>query len=97
MLTIRECLENNHTESPVHVVIAERQTAGKGRRNRPWVSLNGNIHLSIAFPCKGLCPGETMMDASVLIRRVLGRFSLISLQLVMKKTETASINTQYVA
>jgi BirA family biotin operon repressor/biotin-[acetyl-CoA-carboxylase] ligase len=35
--------------SPVWVT-ATRQTAGRGRRGRPWVSKGGNLYASFAFP-----------------------------------------------
>jgi len=31
-------------------VVAERQTGGRGRRGRPWVSEPGNLYASFAFP-----------------------------------------------
>ena len=34
----------------VLVLAAARQTAGAGRLGRPWMSLEGNLHLSIALP-----------------------------------------------
>lgn len=33
-------------------VVAERQTAGRGRSGRVWVSDRGNLHASLAFVCQ---------------------------------------------
>ncbi|MEM7694364.1 MAG: biotin--[acetyl-CoA-carboxylase] ligase [Pseudomonadota bacterium] len=37
-------------------VTAERQTAGRGRRGRPWVSDRGNLYASHAFSCTWPAP-----------------------------------------
>lgn len=35
------------------LVVAGRQTKGRGRRGRPWISAPGNLHLSLIFRPKG--------------------------------------------
>lgn len=35
------------------LVMAERQTKGRGRRGRPWISAPGNFHLSLIFRPQG--------------------------------------------
>ena len=41
------------------VIVAERQTGGRGRLGREWISLSGNLHLSILLR-------ETACDTAVI-------------------------------
>jgi BirA family biotin operon repressor/biotin-[acetyl-CoA-carboxylase] ligase len=55
------------------VVIAERQTKGRGRLGRTWVSAGGNIHMSIVLRPSMASAGGTLltMIASVACARAL--------------------------
>lgn len=53
-------------------VVADRQTAGRGRAGRAWVSKSGNLHASYAFACEpplrvagelSLVAGVALIDA----------------------------------
>ena len=53
------------------VVMAERQTAGRGRFGRNWVSGSENIHLSVLFrPALEVLPELTMISAVAVVRAI---------------------------
>ena len=53
------------------VVMAERQTAGRGRFGRNWVSGSENIHLSVLFrPALEVLPELTMISAVAVARSI---------------------------
>jgi len=61
------------TGTPPFWITAERQTGGKGRRGRQWVSEPGNLFASLAYPVAGL-PSETgrlPLVAAVAVREAL--------------------------
>lgn len=55
--------------SPYHVVIADKQTQGKGRNGRTWISDNGNLFMSVVLPipqelsCYSLLAGLSVAQA----------------------------------
>ncbi|MEQ9811390.1 MAG: biotin--[acetyl-CoA-carboxylase] ligase [Azospirillaceae bacterium] len=61
------------------VLIARRQTAGRGRRGRPWVSEDGNLHLSLLVqPARPLAEWGSLalvcgLAATTALRRLAGR------------------------
>jgi len=44
-------------EAPGLIVLAEEQTAGRGRAGRPWVSQRGNLFCSVLLPAAAVPPG----------------------------------------
>ncbi len=53
------------------VVIADIQTAGRGRLGRNWESNKGGIYMSVVLPAKGTAPVITLICA-IAVRRALG-------------------------
>ncbi len=50
---LKQCSSTNEEAKkwpPYHAVIAETQTAGKGRNGRKWESFSGNLFLSLTLP-----------------------------------------------
>lgn len=68
---------------PKTAVLAEEQTGGKGRNGKNWVSIRGNIHLSVYWPFQ--CTLDKLYGLSlvvgVAIARVLKANGLIEVQL----------------
>ena len=53
------------------IVIAENQTAGRGRHGRDWVSRQGNLYLSVVFrPSPHTLPLLTMLSAVATVRAI---------------------------
>ena len=53
------------------VVITERQTAGRGRFGRNWVSPEGNLYFSVVFrPSRSVLPLLTMVSGVAVVRTV---------------------------
>ena len=53
------------------VVITERQTAGRGRFGRNWVSPEGNLYFSVVFrPSRSILPLLTMVSGVAVARAV---------------------------
>jgi BirA family biotin operon repressor/biotin-[acetyl-CoA-carboxylase] ligase len=66
------------------VCLAERQTAGRGRRGRTWVSPFGtNLYLSVLwrYPVGPAALGGVSLAAGVVVAEVLTRFGLTDLRL----------------
>lgn len=62
-------------------VIADRQTRGKGRLNRTWISPEGNIAVSIIlYPTKKYLPSLTIM-ASLAVLNSIGTITELKCQL----------------
>ncbi|MEU4444063.1 biotin--[acetyl-CoA-carboxylase] ligase [Actinosynnema sp. NPDC050801] len=66
-------------ESGAHdrtVLIAERQTAGQGRRGRGWTSPEGGLYLSVLFRPSGVAPARlpwlTLLAGVALVRTARG-------------------------
>lgn len=66
------------------VVIALRQTSGRGRLNRSWISPEGGLYLSILLrpniPVAGV-PGITLLSGLALLKAVKGRFPCLDVSL----------------
>ncbi|WP_440997076.1 biotin--[acetyl-CoA-carboxylase] ligase [Arhodomonas sp. SL1] len=60
-------------EDRVGVAVAERQTAGRGRRGRGWCSPPGGIYLSVSWPYAHLAcgPGGLTLTVGVFLAEVL--------------------------
>ncbi len=56
------------------VVTARRQTAGRGRRGHSWVSLEGNLFMSFAFPATTLQVGHLAVLSGVAVARTVSCF-----------------------
>ena len=73
-----DLLELPSAERHARVLLAERQSAGKGRRGRPWQSPPGNIWMSIGWRFAG--PPRALADlplvAGVCVCRALARTGL---------------------
>ncbi len=58
------------------VLLAERQTAGQGRRGRDWTSPAGGLYLSVLFRPTGVAPGRlpwlTLLAGVALVRTARG-------------------------
>lgn len=53
------------------VVVAENQTAGRGRQGREWVSRRGNLYLSVVFrPSRHTLPLLTVLSAVATVRAI---------------------------
>jgi BirA family biotin operon repressor/biotin-[acetyl-CoA-carboxylase] ligase len=53
------------------VVVAENQTAGRGRQGRDWVSRQGNLYLSVVFrPSPQILPFLTILSAVATVRAI---------------------------
>jgi BirA family biotin operon repressor/biotin-[acetyl-CoA-carboxylase] ligase len=53
------------------VVVAENQTAGRGRQGRNWVSRQGNIYLSVVFrPTPELLPMLSILAGVAVVRAI---------------------------
>jgi len=52
-------------EAPWFAVLAETQTAGRGRHGRPWLSPPGNLHLSVLLDARVARPGGLGLLAGV--------------------------------
>jgi BirA family biotin operon repressor/biotin-[acetyl-CoA-carboxylase] ligase len=53
------------------VVVAENQTAGRGRQGRDWVSRQGNLYLSVVFrPSPHTLPFLTILSAVATVRAI---------------------------
>ena len=66
----------NHHPKSIRAFAAKKQTAGAGRQGRHWESVDGNLHLSVAFP--GELVPEEMRDllplaAGIAVIKILER------------------------
>ena len=63
--------------APETALMARRQTAGRGRLGRVWISQPGNLHLSILLrPGPILHPGHWSLMAGVALHQTLARSNL---------------------
>ncbi len=71
--TNRYLLETISTHvSPPRVVLAEHQTAGRGRRGREWISpFGGNLYMSLLYRIEQ--PGQGLMGLSLAVAVAIGR------------------------
>ena len=61
------------------VVLAERQIAGRGRRGRVWVSLPGNLFITVLVrPPPGRAPGQLSLLSAVALGEILADFADIT-------------------
>lgn len=58
-------------EAPWHAVLAETQTAGRGRHGRRWISPPGNLYLSVLLDAEAAAPGGLGLLAGVAIADAL--------------------------
>ncbi len=56
------------------VVTAKRQTAGRGRRGRSWISQEGNLFMSFAFPASLECIGQIAVLSGLIVLRTVRSF-----------------------
>jgi BirA family biotin operon repressor/biotin-[acetyl-CoA-carboxylase] ligase len=61
-----------------HIVVSKIQTSGRGRRNRQWVSKDGNLHASIKLTqeLEPLTPFEVVMRMSLAVEKALAHFDV---------------------
>ena len=61
-----------------HIVVSRIQTAGRGRRDRQWVSKDGNLHASIKLTqeLEPISPFEVVMRISVATVKALAHFDV---------------------
>ncbi|MGP1395844.1 MAG: biotin--[acetyl-CoA-carboxylase] ligase [Inquilinaceae bacterium] len=59
------------------VIVTERQSAGRGRRGRPWVSPAGNLHASVILKpaCAGAAAGQLSFVVAVAMAEALTRLA----------------------
>ena len=57
------------------VVIARRQTAGRGRRGRRWESPEGNLYMSLAFPLEETGWGQLVFVVSLSLLETVKKFA----------------------
>ena len=78
-----EAINNEqHSELPFHLLVAEQQTAGRGRRGRQWASPYGhNIYFSLAWRCNKdpLELSGLSLAMAIAIIRTLKQFGLTDL------------------
>lgn len=78
-----DLLQKNSGGMPKTAVLAETQTAGKGRQGRTWFSLRGNISMSVFWPFQGQL--EKLYGLSLVVgiavARVLKANGLVDVQL----------------
>ena len=61
------------------VVVADRQTAGRGRRGRTFLSPEGGVYMSVVLrPAADVDPGLVTCCAAVAVARAIGRFCDLS-------------------
>ena len=66
--------------SPGDIVLAERQTHGRGRRNRTWISIKGNLHASLYMAASHFnTPFAAVVFTSLAIQRSLLKWNVQSL------------------
>lgn len=60
------------------IIVARIQTAGRGRRDRTWVSTDGNLHLSLLLDQSEWLtdPFELVMRTSLAVQEALQRFGI---------------------
>lgn len=57
------------------VVIARRQTAGRGRRGRSWISQDGNLFMSLVFAAELKDLGQLVILSGLAVLRTVGFFA----------------------
>lgn len=66
------------SDSTEYIVIADRQTAGKGRLGRSFLSDNGGLYLSVSYtPASHITPEQTLHYTALCalaVKRVLNKF-----------------------
>ena len=80
---LMELVSKSATLMPKTAVLAETQTAGKGRQGRNWVSVKGNILLSVYRPFAGKFEDlyGLSLAVGIAIARVLKAHGLADVQL----------------
>ncbi len=89
---VAECASTNttlldappHDENRLHVLVADRQTAGRGRRGRQWLSWDGaSLTFSVLwhFPPGAAAPAGLSLVAGLALARALERLGVVGLQL----------------
>lgn len=58
-----------------YVITARRQTRGKARRGRNWVSLDGNLLMSLALPVEAKKPAELIFIVSLSLLQTIAAMS----------------------
>ena len=61
----------NKKDGAKYVVTALRQTGGRGRRGRSWVSLEGNLFMSMAFEAELKNVGQIVFIVSLSLLETL--------------------------
>ena len=76
ILHFKECDSTNRIAKELTnhgtLVIADRQTAGRGRLGRQWESNKGGIYMSVILPAKNT-PAVITLVCAIAVRRALGK------------------------
>ncbi len=66
---------SNRPPAERYVVTAQRQTKGRGRRGRSWISHEGNLFASLALPLTNADVGQLVFVVSLALLRCLKKIS----------------------
>lgn len=77
ILHFKECDSTNRIAKELHdnhgtLVIADKQTAGRGRLGRQWESNKGGIYMSVVLPAKNT-PAVITLVCAIAVRRAFGK------------------------
>ncbi len=77
ILHFKECDSTNRIAKELHdnhgtLVIADKQTAGRGRLGREWESNKGGVYMSVILPAKNT-PAVITLVCAIAVRRAFGK------------------------
>ena len=70
-------------KSNAGIVVSDNQTKGRGTMGKQWISLNGNLFVSIFFQLKKNMPNpeEFSLINPLIIKRVLSKYSRVDIKI----------------